>query len=400
MNDYNLPTIYLLEDEVWDTKNVCKNEIEPETASFIQLLNDNGVRYSHIRVLAGPAVTFYEVTPEKGVSIFGIKRLEKKFAALDIRVISPVAGKGTIGFEVHNEHSQPVNIRTLLGSPKFQKSDMELPIAIGETFSNKTLITDLCKMPHLLMAGATGTGKSVCLHTIITSLLFKKLPTQLKLVLIDPKQCEFGVYKKLENHYLAKLPGDNEPIVTDADKALKELSSLCVEMEDRFNSLMSAKVRNIKEYNKKCRDDGNREMPYIVVVIDEYSDLIAAKGKVVEEYIVRLAQRAHAVGIHIILATQRISYSFITGKLKANFPARIAFRVITSADSKTILDIDGAQLLKSNGDMLFSYASRTDRVQGAFIAPSETERLCDYIHQQPALSAPYLLPEPNNKHCD
>lgn len=271
---------------------------------------------------------------------------------------------------------------------------MELPIAIGETFSNKTLITDLCKMPHLLMAGATGTGKSVCLHTIITSLLFKKLPTQLKLVLIDPKQCEFGVYKKLENHYLAKLPGDNEPIVTDADKALKELSSLCVEMEDRFNSLMSAKVRNIKEYNKKCRDDGNREMPYIVVVIDEYSDLIAAKGKVVEEYIVRLAQRAHAVGIHIILATQRISYRFITGKLKANFPARIAFRVITSADSKTILDIDGAQLLKSNGDMLFYVNGPADCVQGAFIVPTETERLGDYIHQQPVPLSPYLLPNP------
>lgn len=397
MNEYNLPAIDILNEEVYNPKNVCNNEMEKETARFVQLLNDNGVRCSHIRVLAGPAVTYYEVTPDKGVSVAGAKRLEKKFADLGIRVIAPVAGKGTIGFEVRNEKSQPVNIRTLLSSPKFQKNNMELPIAIGETFLNKVLMTDLCKMPHLLVAGATGTGKSVCLHTIITSLLFKKQPTQLKFVLIDPKQCEFGVYKKLENHYLAKLPGDNEPIVTDADKALEVLPSLCIEMENRFNRLMSAKVRNIKEYNKKCRDDGNREIPYIVVVIDEYSDLVATKGKVVEEYIIRLAQRAHAVGIHIILATQRISYGFITGKIKANFPVRIAFRVITSADSRTILDRDGAQLLKGNGDMLFDVNGQTDRVQCAYIAPSETERLCDYIHQQPAPSGPYLLPVTNDE---
>lgn len=393
MNDYNLPTIDLLEDDVWDTKNVCKNEIEPETASFVKLLNDNGVRDSHIRVLAGPAVTFYEVTPDKGVSITGVKRLEQKFAELGIRVIAPNPGKETIGFEVRKEQSRLVNIRTLLSSPKFQESDMEIPIAIGRTISNEVLMIDLCKMRHLLVAGATGTGKSVCLHTIITSLLFKKQPTQLKFVLIDPKQCEFGVYKKLENHYLAKLPGDNEPIVTDADKALEVLSSLCIEMENRFNRLMSSKVRNIKEYNIKCSDNGNREMPYIVVVIDEYSDLAAAKGKAIEDNIIRLAQRAHIVGIHIILATQRISYGFITGKLKANFPARIALRVITSADSRTILDRDGAQLLKGNGDMLFSVNGKTYRVQGAFIASSETERLCDYIQQQPVLSVPYLLPE-------
>lgn len=316
-----------------------------------------------------------------------------------IDLLNEEASKESVN-DIATEKSIIVPISSLISSDKFQGSDIELPVAIGRTVSNEVLIDDLCKMPHLLVAGATGTGKSVCLHTIITSLLFKKLPTQLKFVFIAPKWCEFGVYKKLENHYLAKLPGDNEPIVTDADKALKVLSSLCVEMEDRFNSLMSAKVRNIKEYNKKCRDDGNREMPYIIVVIDEYSDLIAAKGKVVEEYIVRLAQRAHAVGIHIILATQRISYSFITGKLKANFPARIALRVITSSDSRTILNRDGAQLLKGNGDMLFSVNGKTDRVQGAFITLSETERLCDYIHQQPALSAPYLLPEPNNKHCD
>lgn len=289
-----------------------------------------------------------------------------------------------------------VPMRSLLNSPKFQESDMELPMAIGRTISNEVLIVDLCKMRHLLVAGATGTGKSVCLHTIITSLLFKKLPTRLQFVLIDPKQCEFGVYRKLEGHYLAQLPGDNEPIVTDADKALKVLSSLCIEMDARFNRLMSAKVRNIKEYNKKCRDDGNREIPYIIVVIDEYSDLVAVKGKVVEDYIIRLAQRAHVAGIHIILASQRILYGFITGKLKANVPARIAFRVITSADSRTILDRDGAQLLKSNGDMLFSVNCQTDRVQGAFIAPSETERLCDYIHQQPAPSGPYLLPVTND----
>ena len=290
--------------------------------------------------------------------------------------------------------STVVPMRSLLNSPKFQENDMELPMVIGRTISNEVLMVDLCKMRHLLVGGATGTGKSVCLHTIITSLLFKKLPTQLKYVLIDPKQCEFGVYQKLEKHYLAKLSGDNKPIVTDVDKALEVLSSLCIEMKDRFNRFMSAKIRNIKEYNKKCRDDGNHEMPYIVVVIDAYSDLVVAKGKAIEEYIIRLAQRAHAVGIHLILATQRISYGFITGKLKANFPARIAFRVITSADSRTILDRDGAQLLKGNGDMLVDVNGQTDRVQGAYIAPSETEQLCDYIHQQPAPSVPYLLPEP------
>ena len=283
---------------------------------------------------------------------------------------------------------------SLLSSTKFQESDMELPMAIGRTISNKVLMADLSKMRHLLLAGATGIGKSVCLHSIITSLLFKKQPSELKFVLIDPKHCEFCVYQKLENHYLAKLPGDNEPIVTDAGKALGVLSSLCLEMENRFNRLMSAKVRNIREYNNKCRDDGNREMPYFVVVIDEYSDLVGAKGNVVEEHIIRLAQRAHAVGIHLILATQRISYGFITGKLKANFPARIAFRTLINADSRTILDKDGAQLLKGNGDMLFSINSQTDRVQGAFIAPSETERLCDYINKQTAQSGPYLLPEP------
>lgn len=290
--------------------------------------------------------------------------------------------------------STVVPMRSLLHSPKFQESDMELPMAIGRTISNEVLIGDLCKMRHLLVAGATGTGKSVCLHTIITSLLFKKQPSELKFVLIDPKHCEFCVYQKLENHYLAKLPGDNEPIVTDAGKALEVLSSLCIKMEDRFNRLMSAKVRNIKEHNKKCRDDGNREMPYIVVVIDEYSDLIAAKGKAIEENIIRLAQRAHAVGIHLILSTHRVSCNIVTGWLKADFPARITFRVATNAESRSILDREGAQVLKGNGDMLFSINSQTDRVQGAFIAPSETERLCDYINKQTAQSGPYLLPEP------
>ena len=292
------------------------------------------------------------------------------------------------------ETSTVVPMRSLLSSTKFQESDMELPMAIGRTISNKVLMADLSKMRHLLLAGATGIGKSVCLHTIITSLLFKKQPSELKFVLIDPKHCEFCVYQKLENHYLAKLPGDNEPIVTDAGKALEVLSSLCIEMEDRFNRLMSAKVRNIKEHNKKCRDDGNREMPYIVVVIDEYSDLIVAKGKAIEENIIRLAQRAHGVGIHLILSTQCVSCNIVTGWLKANFPVRIAFRVSTSTDSRTILDREGAQVLKGNGDMLFSINSQTDRVQGAFIAPSETERLCDYINKQTAQSGPYLLPEP------
>lgn len=292
------------------------------------------------------------------------------------------------------ETSTVVPMRSLLSSTKFQEINMELPMAIGRTISNKVLMADLSKMRHLLLAGATEIGKSVCLHSIITSLLFKKQPSELKFVLIDSKHCEFCVYQKLENHYLAKLPGDNEPIVTDAGKALEVLSSLCIEMEDRFNRFMSARVRNIKEHNKKCHDDGNREMPYIVVVIDEYSDLIAAKGKAIEENIIRLAQRAHGVGIHLILSTQCVSCNIVTGWLKANFPVRIAFRVSTSTDSRTILDREGAQVLKGNGDMLFSINSQTDRVQGAFIAPSETERLCDYINKQTAQSGPYLLPEP------
>lgn len=299
------------------------------------------------------------------------------------------------------EMKMPISLVSLLNSPKFQESNMGLPVAIGRTITNELFMADLCHMPHLLVAGAPGTGKSSCLHPIIMSLLFKKLPTQLKFVLVDPKQCKFGLYRKLENHYLAKLPGDNEPIVSDAGKAIDILSSLCLEMEDRFNRLMSANVRNIKEYNMKCRDNGKNEMPYVVVVIDEYSDLVAAKGKEIEESIIRLARRAHIVGIHLILATQRVSCNVISGRLKANFPARIAFRVISSADSRTILDIDVAQQLKGNGDILLYVNGHIDHVQGSYIDSTDTERLCDYIHQQPTPSGPYLLPEPNhNETCN
>lgn len=288
-------------------------------------------------------------------------------------------------------------MRSLLSSPKFQKNNMELPIAIGEPVCNEPLMVDLWKMRHLLVSGASGTGKSVCLHAIIASILFKKQPFELKLVLIDPKQCEFGVYQKIENLCLAKLSGDIVPIATSADNAVEMLSSLCLEMENRFNRLMSVKVRTIKEYNNKCPNNGNCEMPYIVVVIDEYSDLVVTKGKVVEEYIIRIARRAHAVGIHLIISTQRTSCNIVTGRLKANSPVRIAFRALTSADSRTILDRDGAQLLKGNGDMLFYVNGQTDRMQGAFIAPSETERLCNYVSLRPFPSGPYPLPSPTTK---
>lgn len=303
-----------------------------------------------------------------------------------------------IDSEIVNESKMEkiIPIGSLLSSSAFQESDMDLPMAVGSTVSNDVFMADLSKMRHLLLAGASGTGKSVCLHTFITSLLLKKQPSELKLVLIDPKQCEFGVYQNLENPYFAKLPEDNKPVVTSADKAVEVLSSLCIEMEDRFNRLMSAKVRNIKEYNKKIReglDNQDYEMPYIVIVIDEYSDLVASKGKVIEDYIIRLAQRAHVVGIHLMLSTQRTSCNVISGVIKANFPARIAFRVLTSTDSRTILDRDDAQLLKGNGDMLLSVNGKTDRIQGAYIAPCETKRICDYIRQQPAPSKPYMLPK-------
>lgn len=297
-------------------------------------------------------------------------------------------------------------IRMILNSLQDREGVMDLPIAIGATVSNEPFMVDLRKMRHLLVGGASGTGKSVCLHTILTSLFFNELPSKLKLVLIDPKHCELDIYQKLENHYLAKLPGDDESVVTSADKAVVVLSSLCLEMEERFMRLKAANVRNLKDYNKVIResiansDEGNHEMPYIVVVIDEYSDLVAAKGNMVEDYIIRLAQRGHVAGIHIILSTQRISCDFITGKLKANFPSRIAFRVFSGADSRTLIDREGAELLKVYGDMLFYINGQIERVQGVFIDSSEIERLCDFISRQLAPTGPYLLPKLNHKHCD
>lgn len=288
-----------------------------------------------------------------------------------------------------------VSFRSILDSCEFRDSDMELPMVLGRNVSNEVFMADLSKLPHLLMAGATGIGKSVALSTIITSLLYKKHPSQLKLVLFDPKNCEFGAYRNLEHHFLAKSPGDNDPIVTDVDKALDTLVSLCIEMNNRFNNLMLANVRNVKEYNKKFLEDflkpeeGHSYMPYIVVVIDEFSDLIATGGKEIENDIIRLAQKSHCVGIHLIISTQRTN--FITGSIKANFPGRIAFKTLTNADSRVIIDRPDAEFLTGCGDMLFSKGGNLDSVQGAFINPSETERLCEYICQQPAPKEHYLL---------
>ncbi|MGB6268717.1 MAG: DNA translocase FtsK, partial [Olleya sp.] len=348
-------------------------------------------------------VTLYEIVPDAGIRISKIKNLEDDIAlslsALGIRIIAPIPGKGTIGIEVPNKNATVVSMRSVIASQKFQKTEMHLPIAIGKTISNETLVIDLAKMPHLLMAGATGQGKSVGLNAVLTSLLYKKHPAEVKFVLVDPKKVELTLFNKIERHYLAKLPDEAEAIITDNTKVIHTLNSLCIEMDNRYEMLKNALCRNIVEYNKKFKNrklnpnDGHAYLPYIVLVVDEFADLIMTAGKEVETPVARLAQLARAIGIHLIIATQRPSVNVITGIIKANFPARIAFRVSSKIDSRTILDAGGADQLIGRGDMLYTQGNDMIRIQCAFVDTPEVEKIVDFIGSQKAYPDAYLLPE-------
>lgn len=384
--------------------SVDQSEQQENKDRIERTLLDFGIAITNIQATVGPTVTLYEIVPEKGMKIRRIRELGDdialRLAATGVRIIAPIPGRGTIGIEVANKDPQTVSMRPVLKSQKFQESKAELPIGLGATISSGFYVADLAKMPHLLVAGATGQGKSVGLNAIIASLLYSKTPDQLKLVMIDPKMVEFSLYEKIEQHYLAKIPDAEESIITDMNNVVATLSSLCIEMDDRYKLLKAAHVRKVTEYNDKVRSgelselDGHRFMPYIVVIVDEFSDLIMTAGKEVEMPIARLAQKARAVGIHVILATQRPSTNVITGVIKANFPARIAFKVSSGVDSKTILDTTGAQQLIGRGDMLISNSSEMVRVQCAFIDTPEVEQMCDYISKQPYPTGPYILPEP------
>ena len=370
---------------------------------IVDTLKNYSIEIKEIKATIGPTVTLYEIVPAAGIRISKIKNLEDdialSLAALGIRIIAPIPGKGTIGIEVPNANPQVVSMRQVIASKKFQESNMELPVAMGRTITNENFIFDLAKMPHLLMAGATGQGKSVGLNAILTSLLYKKHPSQLKFVLVDPKKVELTLYNKIERHYLAVLPDTDEAIITDTAKVIHTLNSLCIEMDNRYELLKGAMVRNIKEYNAKFisrrlnPEEGHKFLPYIVLVIDEFADLIMTAGKEVEMPIARLAQLARAIGIHLIVATQRPSVNVITGIIKANFPARAAFRVTSKIDSRTILDAGGADQLIGKGDMLFSQGSDLVRLQCAFVDTPEVEAICDFIGNQQAYPMAYQLPE-------
>lgn len=390
--------------------NVDTEEQLENKEKIRKTLLDFGIPIVSIEATVGPTVTLYEIKPDNGVRIAKIRSLVDDIAlslsAIGVRIIAPIPGRGTVGIEVANKDPQTVSMRTVIQSRTFQDKRCPLPIAMGSTIDNNVCTLDLAKMPHLLVAGATGQGKSVGLNAIIASLLYKLRPDQLKFVMIDPKMVEFSLYAKLENHYLAKLPDEEDPIITDMSKAVATLNSLCVEMDDRYMLLKMARARNIEEYNPKVTShslnpaEGHRFMPYIVVIVDEFSDLIMTAGKEVEIPIARLAQKARAVGMHVILATQRPSTNVITGIIKANFPARIAFKVSSGVDSKTILDTTGAQQLIGRGDMLISNNSELVRVQCAFIDTPEVEAICDYIERQPYPQGPYILPEPKMASAD
>lgn len=404
LSHFTFPSLDLLRDVTYSTDSVDATEMEENKIRITKTLGDYGIPISHIHATVGPTVTLYEIIPAEGVRIAKIKRLEDdiamSLAALGIRIIAPIPGKGTIGIEVPNKDPQVVSIRSILSSRKFQESNMELPMALGCTIANDVFMADLAKMPHLLVAGATGMGKSVGLNTIIASLLYKKHPAELKFVLIDPKMVEFSLYASLEKHYLAKLPDEEDAIITDPSKVVATLNSLCIEMDNRYALLKMASCRNIKEYNERIRhgnlmakhEQGHRFLPYIVVIVDEFADLIMTAGKEVETPIARIAQKARAVGIHMILATQRPSTNVITGVIKANFPGRIAFRVFQMVDSRTILDRPGANQLIGRGDMLFSNNGKIERVQCAFIDTPEVEAICDAISRQVGMET-YPLPE-------
>lgn len=403
LSQYTNPVLDLLDNYMVDAIHINRKELESNKDQIITTLQNYKIEITKIRATIGPTVTLYEIIPAPGVRISRIKNLEDdialSLAALGIRIIAPIPGKGTIGIEVPNKKKQIVSLRETLASDKFNDAKMELPIGLGKTISNEVFVADLAKMPHMLIAGATGQGKSVGINTVIMSLLYRKHPSQVKLILIDPKKVELFPYSKLEKHFLAFLPGQEEPIITDTKKVVHTLNSLCMEMDDRYNLLKKAHARNIKEYNKKFIDrrlnplNGHKYLPFIVLVIDEFADLIMTAGKEVELPIARLAQLARAVGIHLIIATQRPSVNIITGVIKANFPARIAFKVTSKVDSRTILDSGGADQLIGRGDMLLSVGSDIVRLQCAFIDTPEVERVIDYIADQPGFGEPYYLPE-------
>lgn len=403
LSNYKFPTIDLLKEYASVGITINQEELEENKNRIVETLKNYKIEIAQIKATVGPSVTLYEIVPEAGIRISKIKSLEDdialSLAALGIRIIAPIPGKGTIGIEVPNKNPTMVPMRSVIGSAKFQEAEMELPIALGKTISNETFVVDLAKMPHLLMAGATGQGKSVGLNAVLTSLLYKKHPAEVKFVLVDPKKVELTLFNKIERHYLAKLPDDGDAIITDNTKVVHTLNSLCIEMDNRYSLLKDAMVRNIKEYNDKFKarklnpENGHRFLPYIVLVVDEFADLIMTAGKEVETPIARLAQLARAIGIHLIIATQRPSVNVITGLIKANFPARIAFRVTSKIDSRTILDTQGADQLIGRGDMLYSNGNDLVRVQCAFVDTPEVEKIVDYIGSQKAYASAYLLPE-------
>ncbi len=404
LGNYKFPTIELLDQHgVGGGITINQEELEENKNKIVETLRNYKIGIAQIKATIGPTVTLYEIVPEAGVRISKIKNLEDdialSLAALGIRIIAPIPGKGTIGIEVPNKNATIVSMRSVIASPKFQKAEMELPIAFGKTISNETFVVDLAKMPHLLMAGATGQGKSVGLNAVLTSLLYKKHPAEVKFVLVDPKKVELTLFNKIERHYLAKLPDVEEAIITDNTKVINTLNSLCIEMDDRYELLKLAMVRNIKEYNTKFKarklnpNDGHKFLPYIVLVIDEFADLIMTAGKEVETPIARLAQLARAIGIHLIIATQRPSVNVITGIIKANFPARIAFRVTSKIDSRTILDAQGADQLIGRGDMLFTQGNDVTRIQCAFVDTPEVAKITEYIGSQRAYPEAHILPE-------
>lgn len=398
-----LPGVDLLDEYGNNTISVNKEELEANKNKIVDTLNNYSIQIDKIKATIGPTVTLYEIIPAAGVRIAKIKNLEDdialSLAALGIRIIAPIPGKGTIGIEVPNRKPEIVSMKSILSSEKYQSSPFDLPIALGKTIANEVFITDLTKMPHLLMAGATGQGKSVGLNAILASILYKKHPAFVKFVLVDPKKVELSLYAKIERHYLAKLPDSEEAIITDTRKVVRTLNSLCVEMDNRYDLLKDAQVRNIKEYNAKFisrrlnPNEGHHFMPFIVLIVDEFADLIMTAGKEVELPIARLAQLARAVGIHLIIATQRPSVNIITGTIKANFPARIAFRVTSKIDSRTILDSGGAEQLIGRGDMLLSTGSDLIRLQCAFIDTPELEKVTEFIGTQRAYPDAFLLPE-------
>jgi len=400
---YQFPPLDLLKKYDNEGISIDQEELEENKDKIVETLSNYKIGISSIKATIGPTVTLYEIVPEAGIRISKIKNLEDdialSLAALGIRIIAPIPGKGTIGIEVPNKNSTIVSMRSVIASQKFQQSKMQLPIAFGKTISNETFVVDLAKMPHMLMAGATGQGKSVGLNAVLTSLLYKKHPAEVKFVLVDPKKVELTLFNKIERHYLAKLPDSEDAIITDNTKVINTLNSLCIEMDNRYEMLKNAFCRNIAEYNTKFKarklnpNDGHAFLPYIVLVVDEFADLIMTAGKEVETPIARLAQLARAIGIHLIIATQRPSVNVITGIIKANFPARIAFRVTSKIDSRTILDGSGADQLIGRGDMLYTQGNELIRIQCAFVDTPEVERVTDFIGAQKAYPDAHLLPE-------